>query len=152
MEISKGDQKDIDSCLSIAKELKQYFTEEAILKMGEDLKSHVLYVALDSVAVVGFVTIYNKNKHVAEISWIGVKLDFQHQGIGSALIDHITFDLKSQGIKLLEVKTLAEDGKYKPYEITRRFYEKMGFVHLDTIDHYPGWGPENPCAIYIKVL
>jgi len=49
-------------------------------------------------------------------------------------------------------KTLAPDVEYAPYEATRRFYEKKGFIHLETIDPYPGWDPGNPCAIYVRVL
>lgn len=152
MEILIGNDKHIDACLSIAKELHQYFTDKTIATMGEDLRNHVLYVAMDSNEVIGFSTVQRKNNNVAEISWMAVKLKREHQGIGSLLIDHITHELRSQGIRLLEVKTLSEDVDYPPYEVTRRFYEKMGFIHLETIDQYPEWGPGNPCAIYVKVL
>ncbi|MDI6917717.1 MAG: GNAT family N-acetyltransferase [Thermoplasmatales archaeon] len=153
MKISKGcDKKHIDACLLIAKELSEYFTENAIQTMRKDMKKHLLYIATDLGEVVGFMTINRKNNHVAEISWAAVELEHQHQGIGSALIDYITHDLKFQGIRLLQVKTLSEDVKYPPYEITRRFYEKMGFIHLETIDPYPKWEQGNPCAIYVKIL
>ena len=78
--------------------------------------------------------------------------EHQHRGIGSALVNRIASDLSSQGIKVMEVKTLSADVDYAPYEKTRRFYEKVGFMHLDTIDPYPGWEPGSPCAIYIKRL
>jgi len=152
MEILEGNEKHIEACLSIAKELRQYFTESAIATMSKDLGKHSPYIAMDLAKVVGFVTIDRKTNHVAEVSWIAVKPERQHQGIGSALIDRVANDLRSQGIRLLEVKTLSEDVEYPPYEKTRRFYEKMGFIHLETIDPYPGWDPGNPCAIYVKIL
>lgn len=62
----------------------------------------------------------------------------------------IVYDLKAEGIRFLEVKTLASDIDYAPYELTRRFYESRCFVHLETIDPFPEWEPGNPCAIYIK--
>ena len=102
--------------------------------------------------VVGFVAIKRKNNHVAEISWMAVELEHQRQGIGSALVDRVANDLRSQGIRVLEVKTLAEDVEYSPYEKTRRFYEKMGFIHLETIDPYSEWERGTPCAIYVKIL
>lgn len=55
-------------------------------------------------------------------------------------------------VRLLEVKTLADRAGYGPYIRTRRFYAWAGFVHLDTIDPFPGWDPGNPCAILVKVL
>ncbi len=152
MKIIEGNEKHIDACLSIAKELRQYFTEAGIATMSKDLRKHLLYVAMDLNEVVGFVATRRKNNHVAEISWTAVKLGCQHQGIGSALIDRVADDLRSQGIMLLEVKTLSEDVEYLPYEVTRQFYKKMGFIHLETIDPYPEWEPGNPCAIYVKIL
>jgi len=120
--------------------------------MSQDLIKHSLYVAMNMNEVVGFAAINHKNERVAEILWIAVELDYHRQGIGSALVDRVTNDLGSQGIRVLEVKTLAADAEYPPYEKTRRFYEKMGFMHLETIDPYPGWEPGSPCAIYVKIL
>jgi ribosomal protein S18 acetylase RimI-like enzyme len=152
MKILKGNEKHIDECLSIAKELRQYFNEKGISAMGKNLENQSLYVAMDVDEVVGFVTIQHKNNHVAEISWMAVKLKYQNQGIGSALVDHIATDLRHRGIRLLEIKTLSKDVEYPPYELTRRFYEKVGFIHIDTIDPYPEWEHGNPYAIYIKIL
>jgi len=152
MEVLRGSEEHIEVCLSIATELGQYFTDEAIATISEDLRKHPLYVALDSDEVVGFANIQAKGTEVAEILWIAVKLARQQGRIGSALIDRIAHDLRAQGIRLLEVKTLSEDVDYPPYEATRRFYENMGFMHLETIDPYPGWEPGSPCAIYVKIL
>ena len=41
---------------------------------------------------------------------------------------------------------------YRPYEATRAFWERNGFVHVDTIDPLPGWEPGNPAAIYVAAL
>jgi N-acetylglutamate synthase-like GNAT family acetyltransferase len=120
--------------------------------MSKDMQNHLLYIAEDLAEVIGFAIIQHKNKYLAEILWMAVKKSKWNQGIGSALIEHISNDLKSQGVRLLQVKTLSEDAKYSPYESTRQFYEKMGFIHIETIDPYPGWAPDNPCAIYVKVL
>lgn len=146
------DKKHIEACLSIAKDLHEYFTEDAIETMSKDMKKHLLYIAADSSEVTGFMVIQHKNRYLAEILWMGVKPEYQNQGVGSALIKYITEELKSQGIRLLQIKTLSEDAEYSPYEKTRRFYEEMRFIHIETIDPYPGWAPNNPCAIYVKIL
>jgi len=152
MEITKGDEKHIAACLSIAKQLPQYFTEEGINTMSKDLLTHQLYIAIDSEEVVAYVAVEQRRHKVSEISWMAVKPGCQRQGIGSALINHIIADLLSQGVRLLEAKTLSAGIEYSPYEKTRLFYEKMGFIHLETIDPYPGWEAGSPCAIYIKIL
>ena len=152
MQILQGNQQYVDGCLSIAKDLRQYFNESGIKTMREDLTKHLLYIALENKEVHGFLTLVQKNEKVFEISWMAVKLGQQHQGVGSALIEFVFEELKAQGVKLLEVKTLAEDVEYQPYEITRAFYRKMGFIHVETINPYPDWGPGNPCAIFVKIL
>ncbi len=152
MDVLKGKEKHVEACLAIAQELRQYFADQAIVTIGKDLRKHSPYVALDSDEMVGFATVQPKGAHVAEISWLAAKLARQHRGIGSTLMGRVADDLRFQGVRLLEVKTLAEDASYPPYEATRRFYEKMGFIHLETIEPYPGWEPGNPCAIYVKIL
>ena len=147
-----GNEKHIDACLAIGKALPQYFTEQAMVTMSQDLVAHLLYVAVNLKEVAGFVAIKRKNNHVAEISWMAVKPEHQRRGIGSALVDYVADELRSQRIRVLEVKTLAADVDYSPYEKTRRFYEKMGFIHLETIDPYSEWERGTPCAIYVKIL
>ena len=152
MLVIKGSQLDFESCLSIARELPLYFTEPGIVAMRRDLQEHQIYLATYSDQVVGFASINPKNSQVAEISWMAVMPGRQHQGVGTLLINHIAGELKETGVRLLEVKTLAADVEYAPYELTRHFYERRGFVHLETIDPYPEWEPGNPCAIYIKIM
>jgi GNAT superfamily N-acetyltransferase len=152
MQVIQGNQQHIDSCLAIARELPAYFTTQGIAAMSQDLQEHRLYLAVDAGRVIGFATLQVKSRQVAEISWMAVAPDCQHQGVGTLLINRIVDDLKAEAIRLLEVKTLAADVDYAPYALTRRFYEGRGFVNLETIDPYPAWEPGNPCAIYIKVL
>jgi GNAT superfamily N-acetyltransferase len=152
MQIIQGSPAYIDSCLSIGRELPEYFPDSGIAAMRRDLQEHRLYVVVESNQVIGFAAIHPKSRQVAEISWMAVTPAHRHQGVGTMLINQIAVDLKAEGTSLLEVKTLAADVEYAPYEGTRRFYEGRGFVHLETIDPYPSWEPGNPCAIYVKVL
>ena len=114
--------------------------DDAITRMAQELARQLLYVAIDSDELLGFVSIQDKSNQAAEISWIAVKPSRQGQGIGSELIDRISHDLLSRGINLLEVKTLAKDADYPPYKITHRFYEKIGFVHLEQNAGQHVWG------------
>jgi hypothetical protein len=51
-----------------------------------------------------------------------------------------------------EVKTLDRSAGYAPYEATRAFWERNGFVYLDMIDPLPDWQPGSPAAIYVAAL
>ena len=39
----------------------------------------------------------------------------------------------------MEAKTLDSSSGYRPYEATRAFWERNGFVHVDTIDPLPAY-------------
>ena len=68
------------------------------------------------------------------------------------LLDHLLGELAADGVAVVEAKTLDGSAGHKPYEATRAFWERRGFVQVDTIDPLPGWRPGNPAAIYVAAL
>ena len=74
------------------------------------------------------------------------------RGHGTRLLGRILDHLAADGISVVEAKTLDRSSGYRPYEATRAFWERNGFVHVDTIDPLPGWEPGNPAAIYVAAL
>lgn len=50
------------------------------------------------------------------------------------------------------MKTLDRSAGYEPYESTRAFWERRGYVQVDRIDPMPGWQQGNPCARYVAAL
>lgn len=150
--VNDKSKNNLDACISIAKELPDFFNEDGIRKISEALKNHDVYISIESEGVAGFATIDRKSDYAAEISWVAVDRKQHRKGTGSEIIEFVSKDLKDKGYKLLEVKTLSETETYEPYERTRSFYRKNGFILLETINPYPAWGPENPCDIYVKIL
>jgi hypothetical protein len=55
-------------------------------------------------------------------------------------------------VSVVEAKTLDRSSGYRPYEATRAFWERNGFIQVDTIDPLPGWPPGNPAAIYVAAV
>lgn len=143
---------EIDACLDIARDLPEYFNAAGLAAMASELHQDELWVAIADGAIVGFAAVRRKSSPVAEVSWMAVRKGRQHRGIGSRLLDRMFADLAASGVALLEVKTLADRVDYPPYEATRRFYRRAGFVEVEVVDPYPAWGPGNPCAIYVRVL
>lgn len=152
MNLRAGIEKDIEDCVDIAEGMDEYFTEDALENMKKELKKHEFFVIEDEKETSGFISLDIKNEECADISWLAVKKDKRGSGFGRELIHHSENYLREKGIQILEVKTLSEDADYEPYARTRKFYEKMDFVHLETIDPYPGWDEGNPCSIYVKPL
>jgi len=150
--IRPGQAGDAAACERIALSLPDYFDAAGLAAMAADLPRHRLFVADREGRPVGFMTVAAKGPQVAEISWMAVTPGAQGQGCGTALMDAVCKQLAHEGCQVLEVKTLAADVDYAPYERTRAFYERSGFLLVETVNPYPTWGAENPCAIYVKVL
>jgi len=128
MKIRKSTEKDFEGMMKIAKKLHpKWFDKFAInVSMPLDLKIHKGFVAEEKGKILGFVT-YTSNEGETKISWIGVEPEFQGKGIGTKLLRKLEKELKRIGVKDLRVETVGDSTKYKPYEITRAFYRKMGF-------------------------
>ena len=88
----------------------------------------------------------------AEIRYAAVVQAHQGTGVGRALLDSAVRRLQSEGVRVLEVKTLDASEPYEPYNATRAFWERAGFMQIDCIDPMPGWGAGNPAAIYVRPL
>ena len=58
-------------------------------------------------------------------------------GVGATLLEHVLGALAADKVDLVEAKTLDASADYEPYVATRAFWERHGFVHLDTIDPLP---------------
>jgi len=75
-----------------------------------------------------------------EIAWMAVDARWQGQGIGGKLMETLCEALSQQGVRALEVSTVAESAGYAPYAATRAFYHHRGFVDLrvDPDIYWPG--------------
>lgn len=144
--------QDIPAIAAIVVSLSEYFTEDAARQAGRDSAGHDAWVLTDSDEIAGFTVAQRKSAGGAEILWMAVDPGRRGHGNGTVLLNHVLDDLAGTGIVLVEVKTLDRSAGYPPYEATRAFWERRGFVQVDTIDPLPGWEPGNPAAIYIAAL
>jgi len=86
----------------------------------------------------------------SEIELLAVRRDLHRAGIGRRLVGRVESDLRSRGVRLLEVKTRGPSGESVEYERTRAFYDAIGFLPLE--ERTDIWGPHNPCLIMVKPL
>jgi ribosomal protein S18 acetylase RimI-like enzyme len=137
---------------AIIRGLPDYFTDDVPAKAEHDAASHQAWVITDSGTVAGFTIAARKSPGGAEILWIAVDASRRGRGHGTALLGHVLHHLADSGISDVEAKTLDRSSGYRPYEPTRAFWERNGFIHIDTIDPLPGWPPGNPAAICVAAL
>jgi GNAT superfamily N-acetyltransferase len=143
---------DAPAATAIIRGLPDYFTGHVPAKVERDAASHQAWVITDSGTVAGFAVAARKSAGGAEILRIAVDAARRGRGHGTRLLGHILDHLAGAGISVVEAKTLDRSSGYRPYEPTRAFWERNGFIHIDTIDPLPGWPPGNPAAIYVAAL
>jgi len=69
---------------------------------------------------------------------MAVKREHQRKGIGTELLRFVEEWAKERGSEVFVVKT-SGNLSYEPYERTRHFYERNGFVRIALIDPYLEW-------------
>lgn len=143
---------DVPAVAAIVEGLPDYFTSDVPAQVSQDAASHAGWVLVDSGAVVGFVLAARRSAGGAEVLWMAIDSSRRGHGHGTFLINRVLDDLAAEGVSVVEVKTLDRSADYQPYEATRAFWERRGFVHVDTIDPLPEWPPGNPAAIYVAAL
>jgi GNAT superfamily N-acetyltransferase len=151
LSIRPSTEGDVDACVAIVEELPDFFTDNVPAEVRRDLGLHQGWVAVVDDGVLGFAVVERRSAAAAEILWMAVRPARRGNGIGTALLEHVLAELRSDGVELVEVKTLDASAGYTPYEATRAFWSKR-FVQIDTIDPYPGWSEGNPAAIFICAL
>lgn len=143
---------DVRACLEIVRSLPDHFTSDVPATVEADLRKHLGRVAIHDNRVLGFLVIERRSQRAAEILWLAVAPAAQRTGVATRLVNQTLDELQAHGTHLVEVKTLDRGVDYQPYEATRAFWERSGFVQIDTIDPLPGWRPGNPAAIYVASL
>jgi len=142
-------EEDITLCLQIARDLPEWFNEAGLRAMERDLGEERTFVAVEGEEILGFVTVKPLNERTLEILWMAVRRELRGNGIGTEMLEFVEGWAKERGFEVLVVKT-SGDLSYEPYNATRRFYERNGFVRIALIDPYPGWG--EPALVYVKCL
>jgi ribosomal protein S18 acetylase RimI-like enzyme len=143
---------DAAAACAIVRGLPDYFTDNVPGEVERDAARHEAWAVIESGAVAGFAIAARKSPGGAEILWIAVDAARRGHGHGTRLLGHVLDHLAADGVSVVEAKTLDRSSGYAPYEATRAFWERNGFIHVDTIDPLPDWLPGNPAAIYVAAL
>lgn len=108
------------------------------------------YVAITSAGTVaGCLLLARHYPTSGEVHLLAVRGELHGQGIGRCLIEEVEHDLRTDGARLLSVKTLGPSHPDGGYASTRRFYEALGFLPLEELqDLWPGY----PCLVMVKPL
>jgi ribosomal protein S18 acetylase RimI-like enzyme len=118
---------DFAAVFAVARALPEWFNDDGIAQITEDVHDQKGAVAELGGDVVGFVTWCTHDDGVGEIAWIAVSADHHRRGIGGRLLELAEDDLRNSGVAEVVVETLGDSVDYEPYERTRAFYRAAGF-------------------------
>ena len=124
--------------------------EQSILGYIDAARTLPSAAALLDGKVVGVCMVRHHTPVAAEVELLAVARELHRRGIGRRLIDSVAADLRTSGVRLLQVKTFGPSGRSDEYARTRAFYESLGFMPLE--ERTDIWGIENPCLISVKAL
>lgn len=108
------------------------------------------FAAYENGVCIGFAALKIHNKFTADIYNIGVLREYHRRGAGRMLIAECEKYCAENGMKFLTVKTLDESAEYEPYNGTRAFYAREGFIPLEVFTTF--WDEDNPCLFLAKYL
>lgn len=130
--------------------LKWFSPPEDIIKKSIAHKEMPFFTAYEGDRAVGFIALKAHNQFAIELYNVGVLEEYHHRGIGSALMQAVEQYCIESEYKFITVKTLDSSAQYEPYERTRSFYIKNGFIPLEVFKTY--WDEENPCLFLAKYI
>jgi GNAT superfamily N-acetyltransferase len=138
-------------CGAIIDSLPEWFgMPESNAQYVRDIDGLPTFIAFDEGQAIGFVTAKLNNVYTAELVVMGVLPDFQHQGIGRALLIQMEAYLRRSHVEYIHVKTLGPSHPDPYYAETRYFYHAVGFRPLEEFKGI--WNEDNPCLIMVKAL
>jgi len=126
--------------------------EHSLLEYVEDARRLPTYVVRDpgDGAIVGALLVKRHFAQAAEVQLMAVDRHWHRRGVGRALLRAVESDLRKEGVRFLQVKTLSDSHSDENYALTRRFYLAEGFTPLEEFRDL--WDAGNPCLQLVKSL
>ena len=137
--------------LEIMNALPLWFSPPEDIEKKSVINREYPFIAVyDEEKVIGFVALKIHNKYTVEVYILGVLEQYHRHGIGHLLIGSCVDYCQRYNYTYLSVKTLDGSAKYEPYDKTRAFYFKEGFIPLEVFTTY--WNEDNPCLFLVKSI
>jgi ribosomal protein S18 acetylase RimI-like enzyme len=148
LQISENCGKHVEKIL---RALPEWFgQEDSTLQYIKDADTMQSMLAKDGDDVIGFITIRKHFPEAAEMHCLGVLPTHHRTGVGKQLVNALEEHLIEEGVKFLQVKTVADSRDCKAYAKTRKFYIGVGFTPLEIFPTL--WDEANPCLLLVKSL
>jgi GNAT superfamily N-acetyltransferase len=130
--------EDAEACDAIMRTLPDFFAyEPGLADCARAVRTQAGWVAEDDGEVIGFATWERRTDETAEVTWMAVRADRRHGGVGTEIIEAVVAEMKAQGFVLALAMTSArpKDAEIEDtYGPTRAFWTARGFLPLIELD------------------
>jgi GNAT superfamily N-acetyltransferase len=138
-------------CEAVLRTLPRWFgIEESLRTYARDSETMPTFALEDDGVVQAFLTLTRHFAESWEVHCIAVAAGARRRGLGRQLLVHAETWLRDQGVRFLQIKTIAASHPSPEYAETRRFYEGVGYVPLEVFPTL--WSPSNPVLQLVKAL
>ena len=126
--------------------------EVSIREYVEDARRLPAYVGRDpgDEEAIGILLVKRHFPAAAEVHLMAVDPAWHRRGVGRALLAAVEADLRAEGVRFLQVKTLSPSRPDEYYERTLQFYLAQDFAPLEEFPLL--WDARNPCLLLVKNL
>ncbi|MEM9807377.1 MAG: GNAT family N-acetyltransferase [Cyanobacteria bacterium P01_D01_bin.56] len=138
-------------CEAVLRSLPKWFgIEESLQTYARDSGKLPTFAIEQETKIVGFISLREHFSECWEVHCIAVISSERNKGIGTRLLKHSEQWLYAQGIKFLQVKTVAATVEDEYYAQTREFYARRGYTPVEIFPTL--WSPHSPALQLIKML
>ena len=135
-------RQDPDAVREILATIPEWFgIPEANASYVEDAARLPSFLAVEGSEVLGVALLTEHFPASRELHLIAVRRDRHREGIGRMLLTAIEAELRSRGVRILEVHTVGPSSESPEYARTREFYLASGFVALNELQRIDWNGP-----------
>ena len=126
-------------CAEITAQLPMWFgrPETNARYISDIVDRDVFAVTLDG-RIHGLIALEYHFGVTCNIWWLGVSPAAHRRGLGRALIERAAEHARARGCRRLAVETMSPRAHSPEYDLTRRFYEAVGFVPFVEFEPEPG--------------
>ena len=126
-------------CAKLTNELPKWFARpEANARYISGVIDRDAFAAVVDGHPCGFIALEYHFLVTCNIWWMGVSPLVHRRGIGRALVERAAQEARTRGCRQLAVETMSPRTDSREYDLTRRFYEAVGFVPFVEFEPEPG--------------